>query len=66
MGSSPSEPEELNDSGVLTGAAGIGLVLLAAATPIEPTWDRMLLLDFAAPAARNHTDLVPDSARESR
>ena len=32
-----------DDSGILTGAAGIGLALLAAATPIEPEWDRMLL-----------------------
>jgi len=28
--------------GFLTGAAGIGLALLAAATPIEPAWDRVL------------------------
>lgn len=32
------------DPGLLTGAAGIGLALLAAITPIEPAWDRMLLL----------------------
>ena len=32
------------DSGFLTGAAGVGLVLLAAATPIEPRWDRVLVL----------------------
>jgi lantibiotic modifying enzyme len=32
------------DSGFLTGAAGVGLVLLAAATPLEPRWDRVLLL----------------------
>jgi hypothetical protein len=30
--------------GFLEGAAGIGLVLLAAATPVEPRWDRVLLL----------------------
>ncbi|HEV7506730.1 MAG TPA: lanthionine synthetase C family protein [Thermoanaerobaculia bacterium] len=30
-------------SGFLTGAAGMGLALLAAATPIEPAWDRVLL-----------------------
>ncbi len=29
--------------GFLTGAAGIGLALLAAATPVEPAWDRVLL-----------------------
>jgi lantibiotic modifying enzyme len=32
------------DSGLLEGAAGIGLALLAAATPVSPEWDRMLLL----------------------
>jgi hypothetical protein len=32
------------DPGILTGAAGIGLALLAAITPIEPEWDRILLL----------------------
>jgi lantibiotic biosynthesis protein len=31
------------DPGLLTGAAGIGLSLLAGATEIEPGWDRMLL-----------------------
>jgi len=30
--------------GVLTGLAGIGLALLAAATPNSPDWDRLLLL----------------------
>jgi hypothetical protein len=38
----------VDDAGLLTGAAGIGLVLLAATTPIEPAWDRMLLV--SAPA----------------
>lgn len=33
----------LPDPGVLTGAAGIGLGLLAATTCVEPAWDRMLL-----------------------
>jgi lantibiotic modifying enzyme len=33
----------LAESGLLTGGAGVALALLAAATPIEPTWDRMLL-----------------------
>lgn len=31
------------DAGFLMGAAGIGLALLAAITPIEPAWDRLLL-----------------------
>lgn len=29
---------------IVDGAAGVALVLLAAATPIEPTWDRMFLV----------------------
>jgi hypothetical protein len=29
---------------LLNGAAGIGLALLAACTPLEPSWDRMLLI----------------------
>jgi len=33
----------LAEPGLLTGAAGIALALLAAATPIEPAWDRLLL-----------------------
>jgi lantibiotic biosynthesis protein len=32
------------DPGLLEGAAGVGLALLAAATPIAPAWDRLLLL----------------------
>lgn len=34
----------LADPGFLGGSAGIGLALLAAATPVEPAWDRLLLL----------------------
>jgi lantibiotic biosynthesis protein len=30
------------DPGFLTGIAGIGLALLAATTPIDPLWDRLL------------------------
>ena len=37
-------PTWIADPGILNGAAGIGLALLAAATPIEPAWDRMLLI----------------------
>ncbi|HET9619862.1 MAG TPA: lanthionine synthetase LanC family protein, partial [Kofleriaceae bacterium] len=33
------------DPGVLVGAAGIGLALLAAATPLAPDWDRVLAAD---------------------
>ncbi len=32
------------DAGFLTGAAGIGLALLAAVTSVEPKWDRLLLV----------------------
>lgn len=32
------------DPGFLTGAAGVGLALLAATTPVEPEWDRLLLV----------------------
>jgi class I lanthipeptide synthase len=35
-----------DDEGILTGAAGIALALLAATTTIEPEWDRMLLLSI--------------------
>lgn len=34
----------ITDPGFLGGAAGVGLALLAAAAPIEPAWDRLLLL----------------------
>ena len=36
------------DPGLLTGAAGIALALLAAVSPVEPAWDRMLLLSLPA------------------
>lgn len=39
VGTSAPEP------GLLLGAAGIGLALLAATTPIEPAWDRLFMLD---------------------
>lgn len=34
----------VDDPGFLTGASGVGLVLLAAATPVAPQWDRALLI----------------------
>jgi hypothetical protein len=34
------------DPGLLTGAAGIALALPAAITPVEPAWDRMLLVSI--------------------
>lgn len=33
----------LADPGLLTGAAGVGLALLSAATHVEPKWDRLFL-----------------------
>lgn len=36
-----------DDPGFLEGAAGIGLALLAAASPVEPEWDRLLLVSTA-------------------
>ena len=44
-GPSPAEMREVSDPWLLAGAAGIGLALLGASTPVEPAWDRMLLLD---------------------
>jgi lantibiotic biosynthesis protein len=35
---------ETDQPGLLDGAPGVALVLLAAATPVEPTWDRLFLL----------------------
>ncbi len=35
------------DPGLLTGAAGIGLALLAATTSAEPGWDRVFMLDVS-------------------
>lgn len=34
----------VREAGFLEGAAGLGLALLAAATDVEPAWDRILLL----------------------
>jgi hypothetical protein len=36
--------DRVDDASILTGAAGVGLALLAAATPLAPDWDRLLLL----------------------
>jgi hypothetical protein len=38
------QPRWVAEAGVLTGAAGVGLALLAATTGSAPTWDRFLLL----------------------
>ena len=36
--------QRTDNPGLLEGAAGVALVLLAAATPAEPIWDRILML----------------------
>lgn len=36
--------QRTDNPGLLEGAAGVALVLLAAATPAEPVWDRILML----------------------
>jgi len=40
------------DAGFLTGAAGIGLALLAAVTSVEPEWDRLLLVAIPPAGAK--------------
>jgi hypothetical protein len=35
---------EMDQPGLLDGAPSVALVLLAAATTVEPTWDRLFLL----------------------
>lgn len=35
---------EIHDPGFIQGTAGIGLALLAAVTPLEPAWDRVMLI----------------------
>ncbi len=42
----PRRTSTTANAGLLTGATGVGLALLAAVTPIEPAWDRILLLDI--------------------
>jgi lantibiotic biosynthesis protein len=47
----PGEDREMawqDDPGFLTGAAGVGLALLAGLTGIEPEWDRLLQVDIPA------------------
>ncbi len=40
----------VQDSSFLSGTAGVGLVLLAATTAVEPAWDRVLLTNIPAGA----------------
>ena len=39
-------PRWVDEAGLLTGAAGVGLALLAATTSVAPAWDRHLLLSL--------------------
>jgi hypothetical protein len=55
------------EPGLLTGAAGIALALLAAATPLEPCWDRMMLVDIPPAGSRDEAsqgELLPALHRE--
>jgi lantibiotic modifying enzyme len=62
--SRPGEPPRWRDDpGLLTGAAGIALALLAAVTPIEPAWDRMLQVSLR-PTGR--TAVLPASSTSRR
>lgn len=47
----------------LEGAMGIALALLSALTPIEPQWDRMLLLSSKLPASNSHNLNSSESER---
>lgn len=42
------------DPGFLTGAAGIGLALLAAVSEVEPAWDRILQASLPTPMEASH------------
>jgi hypothetical protein len=52
LGAAPVEDGGLpwNGAGVLEGRVGICLALLAAGSPVEPVWDRMLLVATGGPA----------------
>jgi len=47
------EPGWRSDPAFLEGATGIGLALLGAISPVEPAWDRVLLLSLHLPATPN-------------
>jgi hypothetical protein len=50
----PAQPTQWTWTGIelVEGAAGVALVLLAAATAVEPTWDRMFLVSAPRPFTR--------------
>lgn len=43
-------PDWRDDPGFLEGSAGVGLALLAAVSPVEPAWDRVLLVSLRDPS----------------
>ena len=45
----PARQEPWTGIGIVDGAAGVALVLLAATTPVEPMWDRMFLVSAPRP-----------------
>jgi hypothetical protein len=45
----------VESAGFLMGAAGVGLALLGAVSPVEPAWDRLLLVSLPPlDASRNN------------
>ncbi len=53
------------DATILTGAAGVGLVLHAAISELEPSWDRLLLADLPT-AGVGHDEQTTAPARPSK
>ncbi|HEX3530412.1 MAG TPA: lanthionine synthetase C family protein [Thermoanaerobaculia bacterium] len=51
------EPGWRSEPGFLHGAAGVGLALLAAVSPVEPAWDRVMLLSL--PRTRKIQHRIP-------
>jgi len=58
--------QSLPDAGFLTGAAGVGLALLAATGDREPTWDRFLLLSAPELSPRRQTGAAPEEEDAQR
>jgi hypothetical protein len=54
------------DPGFLTGLAGVGLALIAATTPMEPEWDRLLLANVTSRIEDHGEDVPPSRERIGR
>jgi hypothetical protein len=52
----PARQEPWTGIDVVDGAAGVALVLLAATTSVEPTWDRMYLVSAPGPDSGTRDD----------